>query len=91
MLYTTQGNRNALNAWHVDASDGRLTAARVVALGEATPIQITVTPDGQCIFILDGLRGSIFRVTTDRVTGELHRKTEVAVVNEPKSIAIKTI
>jgi 6-phosphogluconolactonase (cycloisomerase 2 family) len=91
MLYTTQETRHELRAWHVDARNGRLTPARVVTLGEATPTQITVTPDGQCIFILDGLRGSIFRVTADRVTGGLHRKAEVAVVDEPKGIALKTI
>ena len=91
MLYTTQGNRNELRAWHVDAKDGRLTRAQVISLGEATPTQITAAPDGESLFILDGLRGSIYKVTADRATGELHCKAEVAVVNEPKSIALKTI
>jgi 6-phosphogluconolactonase (cycloisomerase 2 family) len=91
MLYTSQGNRNGLRTWHVDARDGRLTPSRVVLLGEATPTHITATPDGESIFILDGLRGSIYKVTADRMTGELHCKAEVAVVNEPKSIALKTI
>jgi 6-phosphogluconolactonase len=91
MLYTTQGNRNELRAWHVDARDGKLTPARVVLLGEATPTQITAAPNGESIFILDRLRGSIYKVTTDRMTGELHCKAEVAVVKEPKSIALKTI
>ena len=36
-------------------------------------------------------RGSIYKVTADRATGELHCKANVAVVNEPKSIALKTI
>jgi 6-phosphogluconolactonase len=91
MLYTTQGNPNELRAWHVDAKDGRLTHAHVVPLEEATPTRITAAPDGESLFILDGLRGSIYKVTADRVTGELHCKAEVAVVNEPKSIALKTI
>jgi 6-phosphogluconolactonase len=91
ILYTTQGNPNELRAWHVDAKDGRLTHAQVVPLEEATPTQITAAPDGESLFILDGLRGSIYKVTADRVTGELHCKAEVAVVNEPKSIALKTI
>jgi 6-phosphogluconolactonase len=91
MLYTSQGNRNGLRTWHVDARDGRLTPSRVVLLGEATPTHITATPNGESLFILDGLRGSIYKVTADRMTGELHCKAEVAVVNEPKSIALKTI
>jgi hypothetical protein len=75
----------------VDAKDGALTQARVVVLGEATPAQITPSPDGESIFILDGPRGSIYKVTADRTTGELHCKADVAVVNEPRSIALKTI
>ena len=91
MLYTTQGNPNDLRAWHVDAKDGRLTRTQVISLEEGTPSQITATPDGKSLFILDGLKGSIYKMTADRVTGELHCKAEVAVVNEPKSIALKTI
>jgi 6-phosphogluconolactonase len=91
MLYTTQGHPNELRVWHVDAKSSRLTHAQVVRLEEATPTQITATPDGESLFILDSLRGSIYQVTADRVTGELHCKAEVAKVNEPKSIALKTI
>jgi 6-phosphogluconolactonase len=91
MLYTTQGNSNELRAWHVDAKDGRLTRAQVLSLGEATPTQIAAAPDGECLFLLDGRRGSIYKVTANRVTGELHCKAEAAAVNEPKSIALKTI
>jgi 6-phosphogluconolactonase len=91
MLYTTQENRNELRAWHVDAKNGRLTHAKVMVLGEATPTQITASPDGESIFVLDGPGGSIYKVTADRATGELHCKAEVTAVNEPKSIALKTI
>ena len=91
MLYTTQASPNELSAWHVDSKSGKLTRAQVFSLEEATPTRITAAPDGESLFILDGLRGSIFKVTADRVTGELHCKAEVAVVNEPKSIALKTI
>jgi 6-phosphogluconolactonase len=91
MLYTAQENRNELRAWHVNATNGTLTKAKVVMLEEATPTQITATPDGESIFVLDGPGGSIYKVTTDRATGELHCKANVAVVNEPKSIAVKTI
>jgi 6-phosphogluconolactonase len=91
MLYTAQANPNELSAWHVDSKSGRLTRAQVVSLEEATPTRITAAPDGESLFILDGLRGSIFKVTADQVTGELHCKAEVAVVNQPRSIALKTI
>jgi 6-phosphogluconolactonase (cycloisomerase 2 family) len=91
MLYTTQANPNELRAWHVDAKDGRLTRAQVVSLEKATPTRITAAPDGESLFILDGLGGSIYKVTADRATGELHCKAEVAVVNQPRSIALKTI
>jgi 6-phosphogluconolactonase len=91
MLYTTQANPNELRAWHVDAKDGRLKRAQVVSLEETTPTQITTAPNGENLFILDGLRGSIYQVPADRVTGELHCKAEVAVVNVPRSIALKTI
>jgi 6-phosphogluconolactonase len=91
MLYTTQENRNELRAWHVNAKNGKLTQARIVMLGEATPTQITASPDGENLFILDGPGGSIYKVTADRATGELHCKANVAVVNEPNSIALKTI
>jgi 6-phosphogluconolactonase len=91
MLYTTQENRNELKAWHVDAQNGRLAQAKAMVLGEATPTQITASPDGESIFVLDGPAGSIYEVTADRATGELHCKANVAVVNEPKSIALKTV
>ena len=91
MLYTSQINRNQLRAWRVDAKDGRLTHAQVVLLGEATPSQLTAAPNGESIFVLDGPGGSIYQLTADRATGELHGKAKVARVNEPKSIALKTI
>ena len=56
MLYTSQANPNELRAWHVDAKDGRLTHAQVVSLEEATPTRITAAPDGESLFILDGLK-----------------------------------
>ncbi len=90
MLYTTQENRNELRAWHVDTKDGRLTQAKV-GLGEAAPTHTMASPDGESIFVLDGPGGSIYRVTTDRATGELHGKANVAAVNQPKSIVLKTI
>jgi hypothetical protein len=40
--------------------------------------------------ILDGATGSIYQLPADRITGELHCKTRVASLSEPKSIAIRT-
>jgi 6-phosphogluconolactonase (cycloisomerase 2 family) len=91
MLYTTQGNGNEVSAWHIDAQNGMLAQAQVVLLGEAMPTQITAAPNGETIFILDGVSGSIYKVTADPATGELHSKAKVAVVNEPKSMALKTV
>ncbi len=91
MLYTTQENRNELNAWQLDAKDGRLTRAQDVLLGEATPTQITASPDGESVLVLDDPGGSIYKVTADRATGELLGNAKVAAVNRPKSIVLKTI
>jgi hypothetical protein len=46
-------------------------------------------PDGESIYVLDGGTGSVYRLTADRGTGELHYKTRVALVSEPKGIAIR--
>jgi 6-phosphogluconolactonase len=81
MLYTSQG------VWQIDVGSGRLTRTQHL-LPNAT--QIGAAPDGESIYILDGSRGSIYHLPTARVTGELHCKTRVAWVSEPKSIAIRT-
>jgi 6-phosphogluconolactonase len=81
MLYTSQG------VWQIDGGSGRLTRTQHL-LPNAT--QIGAAADGESIYILDGSRGSIYHLPTERVTGELHCKTRVAWVSEPKSIAIRT-
>jgi 6-phosphogluconolactonase len=81
MLYTSQG------VWQIDDGSGRLTRTQHL-LPNAS--QISAAPDGGSIYILDGSTGSIYQLQTDRVTGELHCKTRVALVSEPKSIAIRT-
>ncbi len=78
-------------AWRIDAKSGMLSRAQLVLLGEATPTRITAAPDGKSMFVLDGVRGSIYRVTADPATGELDWKAKVAVVNEPRSLVLKTI
>lgn len=80
MLYTSQG------AWQIDSGSGRLRHTQPVA---PKAIRISAAPDGKSICILDGA-GGIHRLPADRVTGELHSTTRVALVNEPKSIAIRT-
>lgn len=81
MLYASQG------VWQIDGGSGRLTRTRHL-LPNAT--QISAAPDGGSIYILDGGTGSVYRLPADSVTGELHCKTRVALVSEPKSIAIRT-
>jgi 6-phosphogluconolactonase len=80
MLYTSQG------VWQIDSGSGRLRRTQHVA-PDAT--QISAAPGGESIYILDG-SGAIHRLQADRVTGELHSTTRVALVNEPRSIAIRT-
>ena len=68
-----------------------LSRAQHILLGEVTPTRITAAPDGKSVFVLDGVRGSISRVTADPTTGDLGRKAKVALVHEPRSMALKTI
>jgi 6-phosphogluconolactonase len=81
MLYTAQG------AWRIDAGCGRLsrTGTRLPAAS-----QIVVSHDGTGVYFLDRARGSIDQATADSRTGEVHCKTNVAVVDKPSSIALKT-
>jgi 6-phosphogluconolactonase len=81
MLYTSQG------VWQIDGGSGRVTRTQHL-LPNAS--QISAAPDGGSIYILDGGTGSIYQLAADRVTGELHSKTRVALVSEPKSLAIRT-
>jgi 6-phosphogluconolactonase len=81
MLYTSQG------VWQIDDASGRLTRTHHL-LPNAT--QISATPDGGSIYILESGTGSIYQLASDRATGELHSTTRVAWVSEPKSIAIRT-
>jgi 6-phosphogluconolactonase len=81
MLYTSQG------VWQIDGGSGRLTRTEHL-LPNAT--QISAAPDGGSVYILDGGTGSIYQLPAGRVTGELNSKTRVALVSEPKSIAIRT-
>jgi 6-phosphogluconolactonase len=90
MLYTAQANPNELRAWRVDG-EGRLSDARLVPLGEATATRITVAANGESVFLLDQQRGSVHTMTADPASGELHGRAEVARVNEPTSIAVKTM
>jgi 6-phosphogluconolactonase len=91
MLYTTQENRSELRAWHVNAKDGSLTQATALMLGGAMPTQIMASPDGESVLVLDGPGGSIYKLTADGTTGELHGKARVTAVNRPRSLVLKTI
>jgi 6-phosphogluconolactonase (cycloisomerase 2 family) len=82
MLYTAPG------AWQIDVESGRLSRTGAWSPGGS---HLVVSPDGTSVILLDGASGSIDRATADRRTGEVHCKTNVAVVNQPRSIALKTI
>jgi 6-phosphogluconolactonase (cycloisomerase 2 family) len=81
MLYTAQG------AWRIDAGSGRLSRVGAWLPGAS---QIVVPRDGMSVYFLDGARGSIDQATADSRTGEVHFKTNAAVVDKPSSIALKT-
>jgi 6-phosphogluconolactonase len=80
-LYTAQG------AWRIDAGSGRLSRMGTWLPGAS---QIVATPDGMSVYFVDGARGSIEQATADSGTGEVHFKTNAAVVDKPSSIALKT-
>jgi 6-phosphogluconolactonase len=80
-LYTSQG------VWQIDVESGRLARTQDALLDSG---QIAVATGGETVFVL-ATGGSIYQVAADRMTGKLHCRTKVAVVNEPKSIAVKTI
>ena len=81
MLYTAQG------AWRIDTGSGRLSRMGARLPGAS---QIVATPDGMSVYFVDGARGSIEQATADSGTGEVHFKTNAAVVDKPSSIALKT-
>jgi 6-phosphogluconolactonase len=81
MLYTAQG------AWRIDAESGRLSRVGTWLPGAS---QIVATHDGMSVYFLDGARGSIDQATADGRTGEVHFRTNAAVVDKPSSIALKT-
>jgi 6-phosphogluconolactonase len=81
MLYTAQG------AWRIDTGSGRLSRMGARLPGAS---QIVVASDGMRVYFLDGARGSIDQASADSGTGEVHFKTNAAVVDKPSSIALKT-
>ena len=81
MLYTAQG------CWRIDGGSGRLSRIRTWLPAAS---QIVVSHDGTSVYFLDGVRGSIDQATADNRTGEVHCRTNVAVVDMPSSIALKT-
>jgi 6-phosphogluconolactonase len=84
-LYTTQP---ALTAWRIEAANGELLGRRKVLPGAAT--WVTVAPNGESVFVLDDVSGSISRVVVDPSSGEPHDKATVAWVKQPRGMALKT-
>jgi hypothetical protein len=81
MLYTAEGG------WRIDATDGRLSRGQRLPAAS----QIVVSHDGTSVYFLDGLTGSIDQATADDRTGEVHCRTNAAVVDNLSSIALKTV
>jgi 6-phosphogluconolactonase len=81
MLYTAEG------AWRIDPTRGRLSRGQRLPAAS----QIVVSHDGTSVYFLNGVRGSIDQATADNRTGEVHCRTNAAVVNSPSSIALKTV
>jgi 6-phosphogluconolactonase len=81
MIYTAQG------PWRIDARSGRLGRLGTWSSGAN---QIVATPDGKSVYFVDGARGSIDQSAADSGTGEVHFRTNAAVVDKPNSIALKT-
>lgn len=82
MLYSAQGS------WRIDGGSGRLSRMGTWLPGAS---QIVVSHDGTSIFFLAGGRGSIDQATADSGTGEVHCRTNAAVVDKPHSLALKTV
>jgi 6-phosphogluconolactonase len=81
MLYT------ALGVWRIDTGSGRLSRTGTWLPGAS---QVVVPDDGMSVYFLDGVRGSIDQATANRKTGEVHFRTNAAVVDKPISVALKT-
>jgi 6-phosphogluconolactonase len=81
MLYTAQG------AWRIDGGSGRLSRTETWLPGAS---QIVVSDDGMSVYFLDGVRGSINQAAANSKTGEVHFRTNAAVVEKPISVAFKT-
>jgi 6-phosphogluconolactonase len=82
MLYTAQG------AWRIDAGSGKVSRMETWLPGAS---HVIVPDDGMSIYFLDGVKGLIDQATTDSKTGEVHFRTNAAVVDKPTSIALKTV
>jgi 6-phosphogluconolactonase (cycloisomerase 2 family) len=81
MLYTAEG------AWRIDATRGRLSRGQRLRAAS----QIVVSHDGTSVYFLDGVTGSIDQAAADNRTGEVHFRTNAAVVDKPSSVALKTV
>jgi 6-phosphogluconolactonase len=84
-LYTAQAT---LRTWWVDG-EGKLSLLQKISVGETK--QVVAAPDGESVYTLGGLDGSIREIRTDRETGELKGQRRVAEVNMPGSLVFKTI
>jgi 6-phosphogluconolactonase len=91
MLYTTQTTRNRMQAWHIDVHSGHLSHAKNIDFDNSSENEITVTPNGDNLFVSDRLSGEIHRIPLDTVTGEPGLAENAAIIYGAQSIVIKTL
>jgi 6-phosphogluconolactonase len=90
-LYSAHEKRNAVKVWHIDAARGKVSPAQEVSLGTGGPAQIIAAPDGKSVYILSAAGGLVYQMIANRATGQLSSPISVAVVNQPNSMALRTI
>lgn len=90
-LYTSDETRSVVKVWQIDAEGDRLLPAQDMSLGVGRPTQMIAAPDGKNVYLLSAAGGLIYEMSADRATGELSTPRRVAVVNEARSMALKTI
>jgi 6-phosphogluconolactonase len=91
MLYTAGTTHSRLQAWHIHPRDGLLSRAKHIELDDAPGGEMIVPSNGEDLFVLDRLRGLIYRVAVDNVTGEPGFVEEAATIPGARSMVFKTL
>lgn len=86
-LYTASSS--SLNAWRINTLTGELTLMQSTQQPLASPLQMTLSPRGDSLFLLDEAGHGAFRGAVDQRSGQLGRLTQVAEVAKARSLAIQ--